>query len=201
MKPEETAARYDRIARFWQQQLWHSSYGLAALERAIPFTRSKTAALDVGCGSSGRFIEVLIRHGFTPTGVDIAPEMIALARQRHPQVHFVIADICQWQLPQQYDLIIAWDSIFHLPLAGHKPVLQKLCKGLNAGGVLLFTCGGSGPEEITGEFAGEIFAYSSLGVNSYVRLLDEFDCLCRHVEYDQYPQNHVFLIAQRAASS
>jgi SAM-dependent methyltransferase len=199
MKPEETGSHYDRIAQSWQKGHVHSTYGITALERAIQFVEHKSIALDIGCGSSGRFIEVLIKHGFTPTGVDISAEMIALAKQQHPQVTFYIEDICTWQLPRKYDLISAWDSTFHLPLAEQKPVLKKMCDGLNPQGVLLFTCGGTvGPEEISGGFEGETFDYSTLGVNEFLRLLIEFGCTCKHLEYDQYPENHVYVIAQKA---
>jgi SAM-dependent methyltransferase len=199
MKPEETARHYDRIALWWQEQHETSAYGMAALERAIRITETRSTALDVGCGSSGRFIDVLIRNDFTPTGLDISPEMIALARQRHPEVAFHAADICQWELPQKYDLIAAWDSTFHLPLGSQKPVLKKMCEGLNSKGALLFTCGGTiGPGEISGSFQGEDFEYSTLGVNEFLRLLNEFGCTCKHLEYDQLPKNHVYIIAQRA---
>jgi SAM-dependent methyltransferase len=199
MKPEETGSHYDRIALSWQKQHMHSNYGIAALERAIQFVENKSTALDIGCGSSGRFIEVLLKHGFTPTGADISAGMISLARQRHPGVTFYTVDICTWHFPQKYDLISAWDSTFHLPLEEQGPVLKKMCEGLNSKGVLLFTCGGTiGPEEISGGFEGETFDYSTLGVNQFLRLIREFGCTCRHVEYDQFPENHVTIIAQKA---
>jgi SAM-dependent methyltransferase len=198
MKPEETGSHYDRIALWWQRQHVDSVYGITALERAIKFVENRSSALDVGCGSSGRFIEVFVRNGFTPTGVDISPEMISLARQRHPNVTFYAADICTWEFPQKYDLISAWDSTFHLPLAQQKPVLQKMCDGLNPKGVVLFTCGGGRDEqEISGGFQGEEFDYSTLGVNEFLRLLSEYGCSCKHLEYDQHPENHVYIIAQR----
>jgi SAM-dependent methyltransferase len=198
MKPEETGSHYDRIALWWQQQHIDSTYGITALERAIKFVETKSTALDIGCGSSGRFIEVLIKNGFTPTGVDISSEMISLAKQRHPTITFYAEDICTWQFPQKYDLISAWDSTFHLPLAEQKPVLKKMCDSLNAHGVVVFTCGGTiGPEEISGGFEGESFDYSTLGVNEFLRLIIEFGCTCKHVEYDQYPENHVYIIAQK----
>ena len=200
MKPEETGSHYNRIALWWQKQHLHSTYGISALERVIRFVENKSSALDIGCGSSGRFIEVMIQHGFTPTGIDISSEMIALARQRHPEVVFYAEDICTWQFPRNYDLIFAWDSTFHLPLEEQKPVLKKMCDGLNLGGVLLFTCGGTlGDEEISGGFEGESFDYSTLGVNEFLRLLLEFGCTCKHLEYDQYPENHMYIIAQKPA--
>lgn len=199
MRPEETGSHYHRIALWWQKQHLYSTYGVAQLEQAIKFTENKSTALDIGCGSSGRFIDILIKNGFTPTGVDISAEMISLARQRHPDVALYAEDICTWQLPRKYDLISAWDSTFHLPIAEQKPVLKKMCDGLNSKGVVLFTCGGGmGPEEISDGFQGEAFDYSTLGVNEFLRLIIEFGCTCNHVEYDQFPENHVYIIAQRA---
>ena len=114
------------------------------------------------------------------------------------EVTFYATDICTWQLPQKFDLISAWDSTFHLPLADQKPVLKKMCEGLSSKGVLLFTCGGTiGPEEISGGFQGESFDYSTLGVNEFLHLIDEFGCTCKHLEYDQFPEKHVCIIAQK----
>ena len=199
MKPNETGSHYDKIALWWQKQHLHSTYGVTALEKAIKFVERKSTALDIGCGSSGRFINVLIQNGFMPTGIDVSIEMISLARQHHPDVNFYMGDICTWELPQKYDLISAWDSTFHLPIAEQKPVLKKMCDGLNPNGVVIFTCGGSnGPNEISGSFQGENFDYSTLGVEEFLRLLIEFGCFCKHVEYDQFPENHVYIIGQKA---
>lgn len=197
MHPDDTGARYDRLALWFQGQHTHSGYGVAQLERAIRFVSRKAAALDVGCGSTGRFIDVLTRHGFAAEGVDVSAEMIALGRQRSPGSVFYAGDICTWELPRRYDLISAWDSIFHLPLDRHEGVIRKLCAGLTPGGVLAFTCGGGGRGEISGSFEGENFEYSTLGVDEFLRLLREARCECMHVEYDQYPENHVCILARK----
>jgi trans-aconitate methyltransferase len=131
MDTKDTAQNYDAIAGWWLQQMKESTYGLAALERTLTFVGEGRHALDVGCGCEGRFFRILLERGFACTGLDISHEMIALARQRYPVVYFVTGDICTWSLPRQYDLITAWDSIFHLPLEAHEPVLEKLCKGLS----------------------------------------------------------------------
>ena len=197
MKPSETAAHYDKIA-LWCQQHTSATYGVSQLERAIKFTSKKGFALDVGCGSQCRFIDTLIKNGFHAEGLDISPNMIALAQSRHPSTTFYTADICDWEFPKKYDLISAWDSTFHLPIEMQEPVLKKLCEGLASHGVLIFTCGGGMAGEITGSMQNEDFGYSTLGVEKFVRLVHQFGCFCRHLEYDQYPENHVFIIAQRA---
>ncbi len=196
MKPTEIGVRYDRIARRWQENT-HESYGMTQLEKAISFVKNKGRALDVGCGSTGRFVGRMEQGGFAADGVDVSAEMIVLARERNPGAFFFVADICEWELPHAYDLISAWDSIFHLPLESHEPVIRKLCAGLSPGGVLIFTCGGGGPGEIAGSFWGEDFEYSTLGIEGFVQLLKDCGCACRHVEYDQRPENHVYIIAQK----
>ena len=198
MDPKETAFHYDQLADWWQSQHQTSTYGLAALERAINFTTRRGSTLDVGCGSSGRFIKALQQQGFQAEGVDISGAMITLAQRLHPSVTFYTADIAQWRLPKAYTLITAWDSTFHLPLALQQPVLEKLCAALETNGVLLFTCGGGHTQgEVAGSFQGQDFAYSTLGVDTFLQLLNEQGCTCRHLEYDQYPENHVCIIAQK----
>jgi SAM-dependent methyltransferase len=197
MEPSDIAKSYDRLALGWQQNT-PATYGMRQLLRALQFVTSKGAALDVGCGSQGRFIEKLIQDGFVPEGIDISREMIALASQRHPAVTFHNADICEWQLPKSYSFISAWDSTFHLPIHQQEPVLKKLCAGLLPGGILLFTCGGVDADEITGIFNGEELGYSTLGIEKFAQLLIQFGCRLRHIEFDQYPEKHVYLIAQKA---
>lgn len=198
MHPEDTAVRYDCIAQWWQTQHQNSLYGIAQLERAIKFTSKKQLALDIGCGSSGRFIKVLRKHGFQVEGLDISQEMIDLAKQLHPGITFYRADICCWHPPKPYNLIVAWDSTFHLPLDMQEPVTKKLCDALEPDGVLMFTCGGGHRQgEVSGTFQGQDFEYSTLGVNAFLKILTEHDCTCLHLEYDQYPENHVYIIAQK----
>jgi SAM-dependent methyltransferase len=84
---------------------------------APPPAKRPRAALDIGCGCSGRLIALVAGHGLAVEGLDISRRMIEHARMRHPAVTFHHADICAWQLPKQYDLISAWDSLWHVPLA------------------------------------------------------------------------------------
>jgi hypothetical protein len=55
MDPEQTGQNYDAIASWWLDEMNHSTYGVAALERAIGFVGNGRWALDVGCGCEGRY--------------------------------------------------------------------------------------------------------------------------------------------------
>src|SRR4051794_5205052 len=127
MLPEDTAASYDELAPHWASPEFDSQSGIAQHERAIRFTSKRGGALDIGCGSSGRIIQLLLHRGFEVEGLDLSSKMIALARTKHPGVAFHHADICSFVFTAGYDFISAWDSIWHVPLALHQQVLKKLC--------------------------------------------------------------------------
>jgi RimJ/RimL family protein N-acetyltransferase len=194
MTPEQVAASYDQIAHRW---LDVSTYGFAQIERAVAFVKHRGVALDVGCGA-GRCRGLLARHGFRTDGIDVSPAMIALARGRHLEARLFHADVGRWDLPRSYDLIVAWDSVWHVPLAQQEAVLTKLCRGLSAGGVLVFTTGGTdAPSEKQDSCMGPPMYHATLGVPKTLRVLAGAGCVCRHLEYDQYPEAHVYLIAQK----
>lgn len=76
--------------------------------------------------------------------------------------------------------------------------MQKICEGLSEGGVFIFTTGGlDEPEEKRDSCMGPPVYYSALGIPKTLELLRKFGCVCRHLEYDQYPEKHLYIIAQR----
>lgn len=141
MDPQQVATQYNQLADFWRKNT-PPAYGLNQLRKAIQFATHRNSALDIGCGSQGRFIKILNDSGFYVEGLDSSAQMITLSKEQFPEITYYHADICNWSFPKKYDFISAWDSTFHLPLDQQDPVLQKMCRGLNPKGVLLFTCGG-----------------------------------------------------------
>jgi 2-polyprenyl-3-methyl-5-hydroxy-6-metoxy-1,4-benzoquinol methylase len=199
MNPEDIGKNYDQIAGLWHSDVFPPSQGIQQHERAIAFVTKKLHALDIGCGGSGRFIDLLRSHGFNVEGVDISEQMIRLARQRHPDVAFHHGDIRQWIFRRSYDFISAWDSLWHLPLREQAPVLRRVLRGLAPDGVCIFTTGGLDvPSEKVDSAMGLPMYYSTLGIPRTLEVLSEAGCICRHLEYDQYPESHLYLIAQKA---
>ncbi len=199
MNPGEVARSYDQLAEQWNSDSYPRDYGIRQHERAIAFLREKRTALDIGCGSSGRIIDLLMSHGFDVEGLDFSRRMIELAKKRHPSITFHHVDICEWDGLRKYDFISAWDSIWHLPLANQEPVLKKIMQSLAPGGVFIFTTGGlDAPSEKVDSAMGPQMYYSVLGIPNTLKLISETGCVCRHLEYDQYPELHLCIIAQRA---
>ena len=59
--------------------------------------------LDVACGT-GLHIEHLRRY-FDVEGLDICPEQLAIARKRNPGVSFHVADMTDFHLDRQFDVV------------------------------------------------------------------------------------------------
>ena len=156
----------------------------------------------MGCGCNDRFIRLLAAHGYEVEGLDVSAKMVALARARNSGVTFYHADVCAWSPPKKYDFITAWDSIWHVPLDRGESVLRKLCGALAPGGVFIWTTGGlDGPEEKRDSSMGAPVYYSVIGIPKTLEIIGDSDCVCRHLEYDQFPEKHVFLIAQKGLTS
>jgi len=198
MDPQDTGKAYDQITHLWTSSEFKSENGIEQHKRAIAFVKNRGKALDVGCGCTGRFIDLLLKEGFSPEGVDVSTKMLELARSRHPELTFTQADICEWDIPGSYDFITAWDSIWHVPLDQLRNVVRKLVASLNSKGVLIFSSGGTDEEGfITDDAMGPKVYYSSLGIPGFLNLFAELGCVCRHLEYDQHPELHLYFIVQK----
>ena len=199
MTPHQIGKAYDEIADLWDREKFLNDNGIAQHKRAIAFTDKRGTTLDVGCGGNGRIIDLLLEEGFSPEGLDVSDEMIDRARKRHPHVTFYHYDICSWQPVRGYDFITAWDSIWHVPLENHESVLIKILSSLNQGGVCIFSAGGlDEASDHTDDYMGPEVYYSSLGIPKLLDVISNSGCVCRHLEYDQYPELHLYLIVQKA---
>lgn len=196
MQPVDTGKSYDKIAQWWDQRHQTSEYGVSQVKRALSYAKNGGVALDIGCGVGGRMIHLMEQSGFAVTGLDVSAKMIKLATEKHPEHCFLHQDICTWQTDQQFDFILAWDSLFHLPLVQQQPVITKLCALLAEGGTLIYTFGNAEGEH-TDQWHNDSFYYSSIGIEKNLQILLGNGLTPLHLELDQYPQTHVYLIAQR----
>ncbi len=202
MSPAQIAQAYDQLAERWTDACFNQGDGLAAHQRALAFLATPPAspgwALHVGSGCSTRFNALLRGRGLDIEAIDLSPRMVALARAADPQLAVHQGDICEWALPRPYAFISAWDSIWHVPLGQQRALMLKLMAALDPGGVLLLTAGGlDGPGEHRDASMGPEVYYATLGIPALLEMLPAGGCVCRHLELDQYPLNHLCLIVQR----
>jgi predicted TPR repeat methyltransferase len=193
---------YDQLAERWLDNRFSRTDGVRQHRQALAFLDSKREgwALNAGCGCNTRFNSMLREHGLQLEAIDVSERMVGLARAADASVVLHHADICEWQPPRRYRFISAWDSIWHVCLEQQHPLMLKLMGALEPGGVFLFTAGGlDEPNEHVDNAMGPPVRYATLGTTGLLDAIKEAGCLCRHLEFDQHPQTHLFVVAQRAA--
>lgn len=196
------ASAYDTLASNWLDSEFNDSNGIDQHKRALRFLAGGSGggwALNVGCGCNTRFNRLFRERELNIEGVDISERMVALARGADPTVQLHHADICSWQAGRTYCFITAWDSIWHVQLNQQRALMLKLMNLLDPGGVLAFSAGGlNRPHEHTDSTMGPSVYYSTLGIPGLVEVIQEAGCALRHLEFDQWPHQHLVVIAQRA---
>jgi len=95
--------------------------------------------LDIACGT-GAQAEYLQNH-FTVTGIDISDEMLDVAKDKVKNATFINADMCDFELNDQYDVILnLYGSIGHAESLVHMQTsLKCVYKHLKPGGIFILT--------------------------------------------------------------
>jgi 2-polyprenyl-3-methyl-5-hydroxy-6-metoxy-1,4-benzoquinol methylase len=100
--------------------------------------RAGMSLCELGCGS-GWMSRFAARHGLHAEGYDIAPEMIAIARELAEQdgveAKFEVADMETLDLGRRFDAVLLYDALHHSARADL--VVQAAHRALEPGGRLL----------------------------------------------------------------
>jgi SAM-dependent methyltransferase len=138
-----TRTAYDTVAADYAEFL-RTSLAESPLDRAMlgAFAdRVKTdgngEVADLGCGP-GRVTAHLQSLGLTAFGVDLSPEMIAVARRTYPDLRFDEGMLTALDLGDGVlDGIVAWYSIIHTPPELLPEIFTEFARVLAPGGHLL----------------------------------------------------------------
>jgi len=99
--------------------------------------RRGASVLDAGCGT-GRVAIELAARGFDCVGVDVDDSMLAVARERAPQLPWVLADLFLLDLGRTFDVVVSAGNVIPLLAPGTEAqVLQRLADHLSAAGLLV----------------------------------------------------------------
>jgi len=104
----------------------------------INHVRVKTS-LDLGCGT-GVLCEALLEKGIVPSGMDLSENMIAIARERNPHIHYEVADMITYCPDARFDLVTSTgDAINHiLNPEDIEKIFRNVYRYTNPGGYFIF---------------------------------------------------------------
>jgi ubiquinone/menaquinone biosynthesis C-methylase UbiE len=154
--------------------------------------------LDVGCGSGEPIARHFVEMGYEVTGIDFVNEMLAMCRSRFPRMVWRSMDMRTLDLPDRFNIVVAWDSFFHLSPDDQRAMFPRFSRHTAAGGVLIFTSGTTEGEALGGDLCGDRLYHGSLNTDEYARLLDrnDYDVVLHRVR-DPECGGHTVWVAQR----
>lgn len=168
---ERIIGLYEENADAWDRQRGRDLFELPWLERFAAFLPERAKILDIGCGMGEPIGRWLIEQGFSLTGVDSSPSLIAKCRKRFPDQQWVVADMRGLDLATRFDGIIVWHSAFHLNPDDQRALFPILAAHSSPGALLMFTSGDEEGVRI-GEWQGEPLYHASLSPAEYRTLLE-----------------------------
>jgi ubiquinone/menaquinone biosynthesis C-methylase UbiE len=130
------------------------------------------SVLDLGCGTGEPIAHFFIDKGFKITGVDGSQKMIELCRKRFPTGQWIVSDMRDIHLNQQFDVILAWHSFFHLDHDSQRKMFKIFDAHMKPGGVLAFTSGEE-EDEVWSDNGGQQLYHASLSTKEYNKLLKD----------------------------
>ncbi|HET8908063.1 MAG TPA: class I SAM-dependent methyltransferase [Ktedonobacterales bacterium] len=135
-----TRATYDRVAEEYATRIADELTG-KPLDRALLTCYAEQVAglgtvADMGCGP-GHVAAHLHGLGVPVVGIDLSPEMVAIARQRFPAIPFEQGSMLALDTPDAaWGGIIAFYSIIHLPPESRPQAFAEFKRVLKPGGLL-----------------------------------------------------------------
>jgi SAM-dependent methyltransferase len=102
---------YDQRARFRLEEVGRAYHQLLRAYYAF-LVPPGLRVLELGCGVGDLLAAVKPGRG---TGVDFSPAMIALARQRHPELEFHMAEATEFSSDEKFDYVILSDLVNDVP--------------------------------------------------------------------------------------
>lgn len=106
--------------------------------------------LDIGCGV-GNFTNYIYEKGFNVKGLDLAEEMLKIAKEKYKNIVFYNMDMRNITLNEKFDGLVLAYSLIHLPKKDVESVLKKYYEMLNKNGKILIILQGGYGEHIIDE--------------------------------------------------
>lgn len=138
-----TRASYDAVAVDYEKLL-RDELAAKPMDRAalgvfaeLVLASGAGPVADIGCGP-GRITAYLHTLGCDAFGMDLSPGMVAVARERYPELRFEVGSMTALDVADSsLSGLVAWYSVIHIPSDLLPNVFADFCRVLVPGGQLL----------------------------------------------------------------
>lgn len=132
------------------------------------------SVLELGCGPGVPILSMLVDHGAEVTGNDISAQQLQLAKKQCPGANLVAGDMSLLSFnPNTFNGVVCFYTLFHLPRAEQKGMLERVHDWLKPGGMFVCNFAAVDEEAIHGEFLGHGMFWSSFGVEANQAMLKD----------------------------
>src|SRR5215475_4303517 len=132
-------AGYAKLDRFYDAAMGDRTETAAYIHRLIRRHNPKARTLlELAC-ATGAILKILA-ESYDVAGLDVSPQMLALARRKLPHMRFYRKDMVKFELATKFDVIICvFDSINHvLKFTDWQKIFRNAARHLKENGVFLF---------------------------------------------------------------
>ena len=170
------------------------------LKKLLNLLPENPKILDFGCGLGIPFDKYLVENNCTVTGIDISQKHIDEAKENIPEAKFIKGDFSKINFQENFDAIISFYAIFHIPREEHKKLFIKMANLLEKDGKILITLGTSGAYGEEEDWCGTTMAWSNYEPEVYKKLIDESGFKILEAEFEGQPgdeEYHFWILAQK----
>lgn len=168
------------------------------LDELMTYLQPKAHILDVGCGSGHPIASYFIEKGFQVTGIDGSKKLLKIAKEKNPLMEVIYGDVRTIQLIQQYDAIVEWWCLFHVPTSFHETMIVQFSRWIKKDGIVEFTTGDRAYEDTSSDMLNQPLSFYSLDPIVYEQYLQKYGFKILLRESDQ--PGHLVWIVQYQGS-
>ena len=135
MSSDHVRDHFDQVAGGYDRGKERARYYYSELKLLVAELVPKGShVLEVGCGTGDILASLEPSVG---VGIDLSSEMVALARQKHPSLRFLVHSVVDSQLDEAFDFVVAIDVMEHL--SDLNRAMASMARMLAPGGSLVVT--------------------------------------------------------------
>jgi SAM-dependent methyltransferase len=134
-KKEQTIKTYNDNAKGLAEKFNDSGIRKKDVDEVFALLKKgNPVVLEIGC-ANGRDAKEILKHTNQYLGLDVSEKLIEIAKEEIPNGEFIVADIEEYEFPENLDIVFAFASLIHNDREALKKVFQKVYAALNPGGL------------------------------------------------------------------